>query len=145
MSVGLFFWEELGEGGIWGKLRVTLLASAAPRPWVGISAEWQREWSQISCLVCGLQPQLLGFPRLLERQPFGEAPVFPGGAGRAAQDTWIPLLPVSSSLCEEGIKEFLALVHFQSASVTSYPSIMVGKGRWSVWWEEGLVGKGQRR
>lgn len=44
----------------------------------------------------------MGFPWLLERQPFGELPVFPGGVGRAAQDTWIPLLPASSSLCEEG-------------------------------------------
>lgn len=86
------------------------LALGAPRPRVGISTGWQREESQISCLVCGLKPQLLGFPWLLERQPFGEAPAFPGGAGRAAQDTWIPLLPVSSSLCEEGMEEFLASV-----------------------------------
>lgn len=96
------------------------LALAAPRPWVGISAEWQREGSQISCLVCGLKPQLLGFPWLLERQPFGEVPVFPGGAGRAAHDTRIALLPISSSLCEEGIEEFLALWTCQPANVTSY-------------------------
>lgn len=40
----------------------------------GHHSGWQREGSQISCLVCGLKPQLLGFPRLLERQPFGETP-----------------------------------------------------------------------
>lgn len=108
--MGPFCQEEAGEGGLRGEARGHFLALGAPRPRVGISAGWQREESQIPCLVCGLKPQLLGFPWLLERQPFGEAPAFPGGAGRAAQDTWIPLLPVSSSLCEEGMEEFLALV-----------------------------------
>lgn len=75
-----------------------------------LSAEWQREGSQLSCLVCGLKPQRLGFPWLLERQPFEEVPVFPGGAGRPAQDTRIPLLPLSSSLYEEAMEEFLALL-----------------------------------
>lgn len=113
----------LGGGGgekDLGEAQGHFLALAAPRPWVGISAEWQREGSQISCLVCGLKPQLLGFPWLLERQPFGEVPVFPGGAGRAAHDTWIPLLPISSSLCEEGIEEFLASWTCQPTNVTSY-------------------------
>lgn len=75
-----------GRGRSLGEAQGHFLALAAPRPWVGISAEWQRQGSQI-CLVCGLKPQLLGFPRLLERQPFGEAPVFPGGTRRAVQDT----------------------------------------------------------
>ena len=97
-----------------GELRVTL-ALAAPRPRVGISAGWQKEGSQISCLVCGLKPQLLGFPRLLGRQPFGETPAYAGGSGRATTDTWIPLLPVSSSLSEGGMEEFLALLHFPAS------------------------------
>lgn len=62
----------------------------------------------------------LGFPWLLERQPFGEVPVFPGGVGRAAQDTWIPLLPASSSLCEEGWRNSRTWWLSQPANVTSY-------------------------
>lgn len=54
------------------------------------------------CLVCSLKPQLLGFPQLLERQPFGEMPAFPGGAGRAAQDMWIPLLPAPAPSVRKG-------------------------------------------
>lgn len=99
-----------GRGRALGKLRVTSWLWCLQGHGWAFQLGWQREGSQISCLVCGLKPQLLGFPWLLERQPFGEAPAFPGGAGRAAQDTWIPLLPVSSSLCEEGMEEFLALV-----------------------------------
>lgn len=125
----------------WEKLRAIYGFSIA-KVTVDILARWQGEEPD---RLPYLWPKgtALGFPWLLERQPFGEVPVFPGGMGRAAQDTWIPLLPASSSLCGEGWRNSRIWWVSQPANVTSYT-------RWKLraWslekWDGGPV-RGERK
>lgn len=109
-------------GKAWGHL---CMALAMPRsPWAFQLGDRAREPERLPCLWP--KGTALGFPWLLERQPFGEVPVFPGGVGRAAQDTWIPLLPASSSLCEEGWRNSRTWWLSQPVNVTSYTRWKLG-------------------
>lgn len=57
-------------------------------------------------------------------RPLGGRQACPGGSGRAAIYSWIPLLPFSGPLSEEGMAEFLAVVDLPRLpkSPASHPS-----------------------
>lgn len=92
---------------------------------MGISAGWQKEGSQIPCLVCGLQPQLRDFLRSWEGSPLGRRQHIQVVRGGPPQTRgFLCFLSPAPSLREGWRNSWLCWTS-QPATVTGYSSIKV--------------------